>query len=67
LFFKRKKSGRPVDGPRPDKAIPEGDWPASALAFHEGTKRVVSVILADDETVLDPLPILDRSIYQTAV
>ncbi|MEQ3626237.1 MAG: hypothetical protein ABNH26_13545 [Celeribacter sp.] len=56
MFWKRKKPGRPVDGPRPNLKLPEGDWSSFALAFHERANRVVSVVLADDEAVLEPFP-----------
>ncbi len=60
MFWRRKKTGRPVDGPRPDLVLPEGDWPAPALTFHEAVNRVVSVVMADDETLLEPLPAMPR-------
>jgi hypothetical protein len=59
MFWRRKKQGRPVDGPRLDLDLPKGDWSASTLAFHKRVNQVVSVIMADDEAVLDPLPIID--------
>ena len=60
MFWRRKKkTGYLAEGPRLDLDLPEGDWPASALAFHKRVNQLVSVIMADDESVLDPLPIID--------
>lgn len=56
MFWKKKRVGRPVEGPRPDLALPDGDWSPFTLAFHQRANQVVSVIMADDEAVLEPLP-----------
>lgn len=56
MFWKKKRVGRPVAGPRPDLALPDGDWSPFTLAFHQRANQVVSVIMADDEAVFEPLP-----------
>ncbi len=39
--------------------LPDGDWPASTSAVNKRVNQLVSVIMADDESMLDPLPIID--------
>ncbi|MEO1640545.1 MAG: hypothetical protein AAFU41_14990 [Pseudomonadota bacterium] len=58
FWRKKKKSGRPTDGPNLFADLPSGTWGEQARAFHANANQVVTVILSDDESTLDPLPVM---------
>lgn len=43
---------------RPDRDMPQGDWPQTVLRMHEDVSKVIDVVLRDTDTVLRDLAVL---------
>lgn len=45
-------------GARPDRSVPDGDWPEAAMRMHADVIRVIEVVLQGSESILSHLEVL---------